>query len=319
LAAIVLAVSGGSASSQARSAAAWSSPQPAEPVAAQSAGLLLSEIAIRAGHLVVSGTTAPHTLVTLDDTYSTRSNASGAFGFTLIYLPADCTIELGTARGSDRLLVTGCGQAPTVVQPASSGATVTKVAIEAGHLIVTGKTKTAQQKVTVDKKFSTTSSRSRAFTISAVYHPATCIISLATTLGADELVVTGCGPNGIKGATGATGKAGAAGPQGARGATGATGKAGAAGPQGPPGVENVRVVDGVCGGGSCDATCATGEILLNARVQTTVVDGANPPVTHTTYSTEPGNRFASGVPFGWSGSTVSIYNSIAVKLFCLKP
>jgi hypothetical protein len=70
----------------------------------------LSEAAIRAGRLVVAGTTeAARSRVTLDGTYWTRSGEDGAFSFELVYLPPDCFIQLRVALERDDAVVANCG------------------------------------------------------------------------------------------------------------------------------------------------------------------------------------------------------------------
>jgi hypothetical protein len=70
----------------------------------------LSEAAIRAGRLIVTGTTeTARSRVTLDGRYWTRSGEDGAFSFELVYLPPDCIIQLRVALQRDDAVVANCG------------------------------------------------------------------------------------------------------------------------------------------------------------------------------------------------------------------
>lgn len=156
----------------------------------------------------------------------------------------------------------------------NSGVALTKLAIQAGRLIVSG-VAAPGERVTIDRKFTTEAASTGLFKAALVYLPATCRVSLSTALGADQAIVANCapvedaaadeeaaakakcnpsrpatcvgprgprGPKGATGAAGATGATGATGDAGATGATGATGTTGAAGttgatgPQGPTGI-----------------------------------------------------------------------------------
>lgn len=84
---------------------------------------------------------------------------------------------------------------------------VSTAKIDAGRLILTGTTATASMPVRLDAQtaaiFNVTSSTTKVFSFSIIYHPGDCIVALqrvlsATTLGAPTFaVVAGCGPRTI--------------------------------------------------------------------------------------------------------------------------
>ena len=84
---------------------------------------------------------------------------------------------------------------------------VSTAKIEAGRLVITGTTATASMPVRLDAQtaatFNVTSSATKAFSFSIIYHPGDCIVALqrvlsASTLGAPtHAVVAGCGPRTI--------------------------------------------------------------------------------------------------------------------------
>jgi hypothetical protein len=73
-------------------------------------GITLTRAAIAEGRLLIEGTTpAPRISVTIDDDTSVRSKANGSFRFSLVKLPEDCIVEIGTAEGVDQAVVGNCG------------------------------------------------------------------------------------------------------------------------------------------------------------------------------------------------------------------
>jgi hypothetical protein len=98
---------------------------------------------------------------------------------------------------------------PLAVAPAwaAPDIVVSSAKIEAGRLIITGTTATASMPVRLDAQtaatFNVTSSPTKVFGFSIIYHPGDCIVALqrvasASTLGAPTYaVVAGCGPRTI--------------------------------------------------------------------------------------------------------------------------
>jgi Collagen triple helix repeat (20 copies) len=117
----------------------------------------------------------------------------------------------------------------------NTGITIEAAAIEAGRLVVDGRTAEPRTSVTLDGQFVTTSGNNRDFRFSLLYLPATCIVELKAGNLSDQLVVADCGPKGNQGPPGPVGPQGAQGPIGPIGPTGPTGATGATGPRGPIG------------------------------------------------------------------------------------
>jgi hypothetical protein len=236
--------------------AAWArvpAPPPSshavEAVVAENARVTLDEVAIRAGRLIVSGTTLrPRARVTVDNAFHVTSGVDRSFRFALLHLPSDCMIELRTIHGSDRLLVTGCGQAPSPIDSQAAGLELSKAAIEGGRLIVKGITDRPRTRITLDREFAQRSDGNGAFRFAELHQPPDCMIELRTALGAETFLVTGCGPVGPRGARGLRGVAGAKGPAGPQGEAGPRGEGGARGdmgPAGPPGPQGPAGAAGV--------------------------------------------------------------------------
>jgi hypothetical protein len=114
------------------------------------------------------------------------------------------------------------------------------VAIDAGKLVVNGRTTKPNQEVElVGSGAKVKSSASRRFSFSLSYLPESCRIDLkADGEVAKDLLVANCAPRGPKGEPGAKGDPGPrgeAGPKGEPGPTGAAGPKGDTGPKGDPG------------------------------------------------------------------------------------
>src|SRR4051812_7362507 len=70
---------------------------------AQAATLVINSATMSSGALIVKGTGAPNQTVTVDQTHTGSSNASGAFVLNIAgYSPPDCVIlvAIGTARAT---------------------------------------------------------------------------------------------------------------------------------------------------------------------------------------------------------------------------
>src|SRR5262249_6184553 len=85
--------------------------------------------------------------------------------------------------------------------PASAAVEIpelTKVAIEAGKLVIAGKTRVAGQTVKLDGGMaSAVSSASRIFGFELVYLPKDCIVDLEVAGTIKNAVVANCGPKGV--------------------------------------------------------------------------------------------------------------------------
>ncbi len=126
-----------------------------------------------------------------------------------------------------------------------AGLRVTRVAIDAGRLVIEGLATRSGVEVTIEgTRLRAVSDAKRAFRFSALLQPSDCRVTLVTARGKLPLAITGCGktgargpqgPAGPSGAKGDTGPKGDPGPQGTPGPKGDTGAAGPQGPQGPTG------------------------------------------------------------------------------------
>ncbi|HEX9904633.1 MAG TPA: carbohydrate-binding protein, partial [Propylenella sp.] len=75
---------------------------------------------------------------------------------------------------------------------------VTEAKIQAGELIVEGKTPSASQKITLDGRFTVTSDGAKVFAFGlANYLPSDCIVDLKAGAKARKAVVADCGPQGV--------------------------------------------------------------------------------------------------------------------------
>jgi hypothetical protein len=72
--------------------------------------LRVTTATITQGRLLVAGNTLPNIIVTLEQTWHVRANASGDFTFPLLlYVVQDCIVDLSTSYGLGRAVVSGCG------------------------------------------------------------------------------------------------------------------------------------------------------------------------------------------------------------------
>ena len=85
---------------------------------------------------------------------------------------------------------------PLAVLP-GTGINLTKAAVEGGRLVVQGTTATASTQVTLDGRFNTTSTATKAFEFSLLYLPTDCIIELKVGSNTDPAAVGSCGPKGV--------------------------------------------------------------------------------------------------------------------------
>jgi hypothetical protein len=183
---------------------------------AAAAGLTITDAAITAGRLSITGTTrSPRTRVSIVGTaFATTSDAAGRFEFEVLHQPSDCIVDLATPTGTAKALVARCG--PRGIDPRGAWSTAT--------------TYLADDVVTHD------GSSWRALRTSKGSTPG--------RVAAEWQIFAAKGDTGPKGDTGAQGAAGAqgepgaqgvAGPQGEPGAQGVAGPRGDTGPQGTPG------------------------------------------------------------------------------------
>lgn len=88
---------------------------------------------------------------------------------------------------------------PMALRDKATGLTISKIAIEAGQLVITGRTKKARTTVVLDSPLkSVKSKRTRAFTIRVPAVAGDCYVRLKVgTKLTKELAVTGCGPFGL--------------------------------------------------------------------------------------------------------------------------
>jgi hypothetical protein len=107
----IIAASSVAAVSLYSSALVQAGPRPDKPAEVLPVtGITLTRAEIAEGRLLIEGTTAaPKTKVTIDDDASVRSKANGSFRFSLVRLPEDCIVEIGTAEGVDQAVVGNCG------------------------------------------------------------------------------------------------------------------------------------------------------------------------------------------------------------------
>ncbi len=134
---------------------------------------------------------------------------------------------------------------------AGAGLTVEVAAIDAGRLVVKGRTYKPSTTIrVVGTKIVLKSKADKTFAIETDFHPADCKLTLKTAAGTLPLLVGNCGPKGDvgpKGAKGDRGPVGPAGPSGKPGVAGAQGPAGPAGKDGAVGPAGPAGQDGAVG------------------------------------------------------------------------
>jgi|GEM_PF-5125053 hypothetical protein len=69
------------------------------------------------GRLVIRGETAPHRTVTLDDKFTTTSNADGTFSFSVDEKPFTCMSEIRAGDDVYSAVIAGCLDAEDVDNP----------------------------------------------------------------------------------------------------------------------------------------------------------------------------------------------------------
>lgn len=185
-----------------------------------SAAITVTKADIAAGRLLVQGSrtgTAP--TVSLDGSFSSSVNANGAFAFSLVYIPADCIIDLtavGGTGGKAQAVISNCGPRGLNAKGAwSSAANYLK-----DDVVVSAGSSFRAKRANVNKT------------------PGISPNDWEVLAAKGER-----GPQGIQGATGsqgAVGPAGPQGPQGIQGPIGLTGARGSTGPQGPAGPSLIR-------------------------------------------------------------------------------
>lgn len=270
---------------------------PSTSVAIKAAGIAITEAVIRNGRLAVRGTTAvAATAVTLDDKFTTTSAADKTFAFLLVYLPADCIIELKTGLGVDRLVVASCGpKGVNFIGPWSA-----PTAYVTNDLVTHSGATWRARRASTNKP---------------------------PVAGGDWQLFAARGATGAIGPHGVTGNTGAAGPQGLRGLVGATGTqgpqgvGGAEGPQGAQGAQGtaglpgsanitVRTIDctPAIAIGSCATSCSSGEVALSASA----AFSRGSAVVHAEGAPNRTNGWDIGIP------PIS-YSQISVRLVCLQP
>jgi len=73
--------------------------------------------------LIVSGQTAPHRTVTIDNKYKTQSNGEGTFKFSIRqYRPPNCMSDIRSGKDSYSAVIAGCfgdaaGPTPKLLKP----------------------------------------------------------------------------------------------------------------------------------------------------------------------------------------------------------
>ena len=179
----------------------------AEGRAANEAGLTIDLVAIAAGRLVITGSTAKRDMkVTIVGTdFSTRSAADKSFRFEVAYRTPDCWVTLSTKTGAVDLLVSDCGPQGVRVR----GAWANGAQYAADDLVTFAGSSWVARRPNKGKR---------------------------PDLNADHwLTLAARGPRGKRGEAGLEGGTGPEGPEGPRGRKGPRGNQGPEGPQGDPG------------------------------------------------------------------------------------
>ena len=192
-----------------------------------SAAITITKAEISAGQLVVKGTrTGTASSIVLDDQF-TSGVVSGAFAFSLTYLPPDCIIDLksdGGTGGTISAVVANCGPRGLSARGAWSAVTdylENDVVTDGGSSYRAQRTNTGKTPATSGNDWEVLAAKG-----------ARGIQGVTGVTGANGVA----GPQGLPGATGAAGPAGPQGLTGAGGAPGATGPTGPTGPEGRPDV-----------------------------------------------------------------------------------
>ena len=204
--------------------AALSAVALAAAATASHAAITITKAEISAGQLVVKGTrtgTAPS--IVLDNQF-TSGVVSGAFAFSLTYLPPDCIVDLksdGGTGGSISAVVANCGPRGLSARGPWSSVTVyleNDVVTDSGSSFRAKRTNTGKTPASSGNDWE--------------------VLAAKGARG----IQGATGVAGATGATGATGNDGAPGPQGIQGVDGDTGQTGAQGPQGVQGPAGTSAV-----------------------------------------------------------------------------
>lgn len=198
---------------------------------ASAAGITVTDAKVEGGKLVVTGRTpAASQNVTLDGSFTVRSNASRVFAFAISnYLPFDCVVDLkaGTATGVGVVANCGHGVTPRGAWTAAANYLLNDLVTRSGstwRAKAANKGKPPASNPALWEKFASRGDEGVAGPRGAV--------------GARGLP----GPKGDKGDKGATGATGATGAQGPQGLAGPTG------PQGPAGFPSMVQIHSGIGG-----------------------------------------------------------------------
>lgn len=181
------------------------------PSAAFAPSITVTDAKVQAGRLVVTGQSpSPNQQLKLDSRFTTTSNASKAFTFSIAnYLPSDCIAQITAGALSTTATIANCG--PTGLSPRGAWAAATPYL---KNDLVTYQGSSWRAKL---------DNKGKSPAVFAGFWE-----KFASKGSTGPRGLTGpAGPRGLQGASGATGQQGVQGPPGAAGPTG---------PQGPAGV-----------------------------------------------------------------------------------
>ncbi len=225
------------------------------------AAITITKAEIAAGQLMVQGSrtgTAPSIL--LDGLHTATVQNNGSFSFGLIYVPADCIVDLkgsGGTAGTAQAVIANC--APMSLNP--TGAWSASRNYFENDLVTDGGSSFRATTASLNKKPAANSGEWEV---------------LAQRGARGIQGATGPeGPQGVPGSQGdpgATGPIGSQGPQGTQGPAGPTGSAGATGPIGltgpigPPGPDSRFGSNTNTAAAAFGTECTVGEIMLSASI-----------------------------------------------------
>lgn len=89
-------------------------------VAPASAAIRITDSRYENGVLILTGQTRPNQKVTLDSKYTTKSDATGRFAFSVKYRPPTCMSDIASGEDSYSAIITNCllGDAAASSDPA---------------------------------------------------------------------------------------------------------------------------------------------------------------------------------------------------------
>jgi hypothetical protein len=134
-----------------------------------------------------------------------------------------------------------------------TGISLSVAAIQAGELVIAGRTPSPRAVVSADDSYTTSSNRNGRFAFRLAYYPTNCAVTLRSGNIERKAIVANCAASGAQGeagpsgATGGPGPAGATGSQGLQGSSGPQGAQGVRGPEGPQGPAGPRGEPGIAG------------------------------------------------------------------------